>query len=243
MDEYRKKEIIKAFVAIIIIIIALFIAFTVVYKYQVEGDLKIPFKLSKVTVVSTVEGIENENSNEKWNLDIFQNNDIYFSVEKNDDSNEEDIIQSISIENIKIIKNPEIGKIITFMPNSSDGRLFNNKEDTIVNDKLTYKGSNKSDSKTLEIANQGGTAVIRIANSELGKYISNEEEIRHDANLLSKINVNEEQIGFSVMFDFVIHLTDESYVTKISLDLPCEKLTEQGTSSQEIKDSFIFKKI
>ena len=130
------------------------------------------------------------------------------------------------------------------MPNSSDGRLFNNSEETIVKDKLTFRGSNKSDSKTLEIANQGGTAVVRISNTEIGKYISNEdEEIRHDATLLSKVNVNENQLNFSVSFDFVIHLTDKSYVTKVILDLPSDKLVEQGTSSQEIIDEFVFKRV
>ena len=244
MGEYRKREIIKAFAAILVIVVAIFFGVTVVYKYQIEGDTKIPFKLSKITVVSNVEGIENAGSAEKWNLSVFQNNDVYFSIEKNEESNREDIIQSVSIENIKVTKDPEVGKIVTYMPNSSDGRLFNNSDETIVNDKLTFRGSNKSDSKTLEIANQGGTAVVRFANGELGKYISNDdEEIRHDASMLSKVNISEEQIKFSISFDVVIHLTDKQYSTKVSLDLPCNGLTQQGTSSLELKDNFIFKRV
>ena len=245
MDELRKKEIIKAFIAIIIIVAAVFTAFIIMYKYQIEGESKIPFKLSKVTVVSTVEGIENEGTEDKWNLNIFQNNDVYFSIEKNEDAKDEDIIQSVSIKNIKVTKKPEVGNIVTYMPNSSDGRLFNNSKDTIVKDKgLTYKGSTKSDSKTLEIGNQGGTAVIRFSNTELGTYISNEdEEVRHDANLLSKINLNEDKVKFQVTFDVVINLTNNSYSSKITLDLPADKLEEQGTSSMEITDGLILKRV
>ena len=244
MDNYRKKEIIKAFVAIVIIVIAIFVAFTVVYKYQIEGDKRIPFKLSKLTIVSTVEGIENEGSEEKWNLNIFQNNDIYFSIEKNEDANNEDIIQSVTIENIKINNQPQVGKIVAYMPNSSDGRLFNNAEDTIVDKKLTYRGSNKSDSKTLEIGNQGGTAVIRFSNTGLGKYVSNDdEEIRHDASLLQKLNLNEQQLKCEVSFDFIIKLTDNAYSSKITLNLPCDNLVQQGTSSLELTDNFVFKRI
>lgn len=243
MGDYRKKEIIKAGIAIIVIIVAIFIVFTLGYKYKVEGERKMPFKLSKVTVVSTVEGEENKGSEEKWNLNVFQNNDVYFSIEKNEESDKEDIIQTVVIQNIRVAKSPKAGKLVTFMPNSSEGRLFNNSEETKVEEKLTYRGSNKSDSKTLEIANQGGTGVVRFSIADLGKYISNEdEEIRHDFSLIEKIGVNREQIDFELVFDLVINLKEESYVTTIKLDLPCENIEEKGTSSIELNDNFVFRK-
>ena len=242
MGEFRKNEIIKAFIAIFIIIVAIFITITVVYKYQVEGEANVPFKLSKITVVSTVEGIENEGTEEKWNLNVFQNNDIYFSIEKSEENTDE-IIQSITIENIKVTKNPAKGKIVAYMPNSSDGRLFNNAEDTLVDKSLTYKGASRSDSKKLEIGNQGGTAVIRIANNELGTYVSNDdEEIRHDATLLEKVGVSETDVNCEVSFDVTIKLKDKSYSTKVTLELPCKGLYANGTSSEEITDGFIFKR-
>lgn len=243
MDDYRKKEIIKAGIAMLIIIIAIFVVFTIGYKYQVEGERKAPFILSKVTVVSTVEGEENEGSEEKWNLNIYQNNDIYFSIEKNEESDKEDIIQTVTIQNIIVTRQPKAGKIMTFMPNSSEGRLFNNSEETKVVDKLTYRGSNRTDSKTLEIGNQGGTAVVRFSVGDLGKYVSNEdEEIRHDFSLFDKIGVTREQVDFTISFDVVINLKEESYVTTVKLELPCDNIEEKGTSSMEITDGFIVKK-
>ena len=80
------------------------------------------------------------------------------------------------------LKNLQVGCLFEIPSafDSSDGRLFNNSEETIVNGKLTYRGSNKSDSKTLEIGNQGGTAVIRFSNSELGKYdLSQEQQVEY----------------------------------------------------------------
>ena len=205
-----------------------------------------PFTLSKITIVSTAEGVENEGAQEKWNLSVFQNNDIYFSIEKNDNNKEDEIIESVSIENIQVLENPKVGQIKTYMPNSSDGRLFSYSDEYIVQEnKLTFKGASKSNSKTLEIGNQGGTAVIRLANTNIGTYVSNEdEEIKHDGSLLQKLNVQNEDVSFKVSFDVVINLKNKSYVSNVVLDLPCEgDLIEQGTCSKEITDKFVFKRV
>ena len=45
-------------------------------------------------------------------------------------------IESISIENIRIVKAPKIGEVITYMPNSSEGRLYDYSEDYIVDERL-----------------------------------------------------------------------------------------------------------
>ena len=246
MGENRKKEIIKAFIAITCIILVIIVVALINFKYNVEGETNMPFTLSKITIVSTAEGIENEGTEEKWNLSIFQNNDVYFSIEKNENNKEDEIIQSISIENIQVTKAPNIGKIKTYMPNSSEGRTFAMKDEYVVPEgKLTFKGASKSNSKTLEIGNQGGTAVVRFANTGLGKYISDEdEEIVHNGSLISKTEAKDEDLEFTVTFDFIINLRDKSYVSKISLTMPCsENLIEEGTSSKEIKEKFVFKRL
>ena len=42
-----------------------------------------PFKLSKITVISTAEGEEKtgEEQTNKWDLTVNQNNDIYFRIQ------------------------------------------------------------------------------------------------------------------------------------------------------------------
>ena len=180
------------------------------------------------------------------NWSIFQNNDIYFSIEKNENNKEEAIIDSISIENIQVIENPKIGQVKTYMPNSSDGRLFSYSDEYIVKENtLTYKGAGKSNAKTLEIGNQGGTAILRIANTEIGQYISNEDaEIKHDGSLLTKLGLQNEDVSFKISFDVVINLKNKSYISNVILDLPCENnIIEQGTCSKEITDKFVFKRV
>lgn len=246
MEESRKKEKIKACIAIAVILLAIIITGIISIKYYVEGETDMPFTLSKITIVSTAEGVQNEGAQEKWNLSIFQNNDIYFSIEKNENNKEEAIIDSISIENIQVIENPKIGQVKTYMPNISDGRLFSYSDEYIVKENsLTYKGAGKSNAKTLEIGNQGGTAVIRVANTGIGQYISNEDaEIKHDGSLLTKLELQNEDVSFKISFDVVINLKNKSYISNVTLDLPCENnLIEQGTCSKEITDKFVFKRV
>jgi len=246
MDE-RKKEKIKAcgafaVVTLIILIIGIFICI-----YQIEGETNMPFVLSSIYVVSTAEGAENKNSEEKWNLNIYQNNDIYINIQKNEEYEKQETIQSVQIDNIQIIKNPVKGKINTYMPNSSEGRLFTfSEESKLEKNSLTYKGGSKTDTTKLEIGNQGGTIVIRFSNDALGSYISNEdEEIKHDGTMLGKINVSNEDIKFTILFDLIIRVNNISYKTTVELELPTGNILENGTESLEITDTqkYIFKRI
>ena len=52
-----------------------------VLRYQVEGESNMPFKLTKISIVESVEGIETESAEEKWNINVNQNNDIYIYIE------------------------------------------------------------------------------------------------------------------------------------------------------------------
>ena len=244
MGETRKKEKIKACIAIAVIVLAIILTGIISMKYQVEGETNMPYTLSKIMIVSTAEGVHQEGAQEKWNLSVFQNNDIYFSIEKGK-NNKEELLESISIENIKITKQPTLGEIKTYMPNSSEGRLFTYSEETILPEqKITYRGANKSNSKTLEIGNQGGTAVLRFSNTGIGNYISNEEEeMKHDGSLIKKTGAQIQELQFEVNFDFIIQLKHKSYVSNISLTLPCgENLLEEGTCSEEIANEFVFKR-
>ena len=246
MKNYNIKDKIKACVTILIIVLAIVLTGIITIKYQVEGEKNMPFTLSKITIMSTAEGIEREGSTEKWNLALYQNNDIYFSIEKNEGS-QEAIIESVIIENIEIVKLPSIGTVKTYMPNSSDGRLFSYSEEYILEEnKLTFAGATKSNSKTLEIGNQGGTAVIRFSNIDIGEYISDEdEEVIHNGTILKKVTENIEDIEFEVKFDLVINLGDKKYKSNISLTLPCANLLEEGISRKEIsgEENFVFKRV
>jgi len=246
MIESRKEKI-KASIAFIVIALIVLIAGTIILKYSVEGEKNMPFKLSKIYLISTAEGVENKEKDEKWNFNIYQNNDIYFTIEKNKDYDVKEKIQSVQISNIKVIKNSNKGKIKVFMPNSTEGRQFSyEKEYILENNSLTYEGGTKTDIRNLNIGNQGGQIVIRFSNTDLGTYISNEdEEIKHDGTLLKKVNVENEDLDFTVSFDLIINIKNKAYKTSMKFDFPTGNIIETGTESIEITDmeEYVFKRI
>ena len=76
-------------------------------KYEVEGDKNMPFNLSKIVIVSTAEGVETKGKS-KWNFNVYQNNDLYFYIDKNNEYlGDSTYIEKVRIENIQITKAPE----------------------------------------------------------------------------------------------------------------------------------------
>ena len=245
MDKEKKTQIIKLCIAISIIIIILIIVMTIMIRYEVEGDKNMPFNLSKIMIVSTAEGIENEGK-EKWNFNICQNNDLYFYIDKNENYyGSSTYIEKVRIENIQILKEPQVGEVKVYMPNSTEGRLYSYEDIYIIEDKLEYRGAAKSNSQTLEIGNQGGNILIRFSNTNLGKYSSNKDtEIIHDGTLLKKLDLTQEELNFTVSFDFIIEVGKHEYKANIQLDLPYGNILENGTESIEKvdMDKIIFKR-
>ena len=255
MKEEKIKNAIKAGIAITIIATIIIFVITIILQYNEEGEKNMPFELSKITIVSTAEGMEtnknqdSEGAEEKtstWKFDVLQNNDIYFTISKNDSYEKEEVIKNVKIDNIQILKKPNVGTIKTYMPNSLEGKRFKYSDEYLVEGELNYKGASKSDEKNLEIGNQGGNFSFSFCNTKLGTYESNEEtEIKHDASLIEKMGKSEEDLKFKVSFDICIELEKKKYKTTIELDLPCEKLLSQGKSTKVIEDTsqFIFKRV
>lgn len=257
MFKENVSKTIKFWSMIGIIIIAVIIAGSFMFKYSVEGEKKLPYKLSKITIISTAEGIddiENKITETPWNLKILQINDLYISIDKTEYAKQNQELRSVKIENIKITKSPKRGGIKIFMPDSSDGRLFNYTNDSLVQSTLQYKGASKSNPKTLEVGKQGGSVIISFANTELGKFVSAEKdvEIKHDGTIISRINsstseepITGEDIKFSVSFDLIMKIDENEYKGTVILDLPIGDIITNGTGTQEITDlsDVVFKKI
>lgn len=245
METEKKKQMIKLSIAIFVLIIIFIIVGMIMIKYEVEGDKNMPFNLSKIVVVSTAEGVEAEGK-KKWNFNIYQNNDIYFYIDKNNNyTGNNTYIEKMRIENIQIISSPQVGEIKAYMPNSTKGRIFSYDDKYIIEEKLEYKGATESNTKTLEIGNQGGSALIRFSNVSLGQYSSNKDkQIVHDGTLLKKLDLKQEDITFKISFDFIIEVKNHEYKANIKLDLPYGDILENGTESFEKIDmsDIIFKR-
>lgn len=246
MITQQKKQTIKFIVAIAILIVILISVAILMIKYEVEGEVNMPFRLSKIVVVGTAEGVETEENDAKWNFSIYQNNDVYFYIDKAEKAQEDLLIKNVKISNIEITKMPQKGTIKTYMPNSNAGRLYSYEEQFLVSEKLEYKGAAQSSSTNLEIGSKGGTALIRFSNSNIDQYTSNkDEEIIHNGTLLQKVNTNKEEIAFSVAFDFTIETTKNKYQTRMTLDMPTGNIGEEENCYLEKTNmsDIIFKRV
>ena len=230
---------------IVIVAIILFVLVIIVLQYNIEGETNMPFVLNKIAIISSVEGTDKEAGSNRWAFDISQNNDINLYIEKNKNYDKQEAIKSILIDNIEIQRNSEKGKINFYRPNTTEsGVYFKNVEENLVQT-IEYKGAMKTDLKKLEISNQGGLIMFRVANDKVAEYFSNEDEINHNE-LLKKANITVEDLKSKVSMDITIKIeSGKEYKANIVLDLPVEGVIENGTSSQEITDTsnIIFKRI
>lgn len=237
----------KSFHIVMIIVILSVILFTVgilVLRYNVEGETNMPFELTKITVISSSGGVSKEALDTRWKFDLYQSNDIYLYIDKNNNYSDSDAISSILINNINVEgENKE--KIKIYKPDiEEEKQIFNYKEDNIV-EQIEYTGSMESNLKSLEISNQGGVMAFRCSYDNLAEYSSNDEVIDHQQ-LLLKAGITNQQLSAKLSFDFIIKTeSGKEYSTNISLDIPIDNVVEQGTTSKEITDldQFIFKRI
>ena len=245
MEQGIRKKIFHICMFISIIAIIFFIVGIIILKYHVEGEKDMPFEITNIKIISSVEGIDQENKQEKWNISINQNNDIYIYIEKNQNYKKTEVIENIILDNFVITRKNEIGTNKIYMPSNNVTRIFENTE-SFSTQSIKFDGDIEQNIKELKISNQGGLLVFRIANDNVGTYVSNEdEEIKHNE-LLQKINIKESDFEEEVSFDITINLSSEkSYKAKIKLNITPSDFSKDGSSYQEINDlsNIVFKRI
>ena len=257
MRKLKKKlrKIVKTktfhFTIIGLIILALIIFAAIkMKKYDIEGETKMPFEISKISIISSVDGNTVEKAEGKaqniWDLQVSQNNDFYIYIEKNNEfrGRQEEIIKSIEIKNIQIEKAETKGENKIYKPDEvSEKEMFKNVVENEV-ENITYKGATESNVKKLEMNNQGDLIYFRYTNKDIAEYSSNDEELNY-SQLLKLTGIKEEQLKATVKFDLIINLVSrESFKTTITAALPVQNVVEEGTSSNEIinVNELIFKR-
>ena len=230
-------------VIILIVIMLLFVLGIIVLKYNVEGETNMPFELTKISVISSSEGIDVNTTETRWAFDVYQSNDIYLYIDKNNNYKKTEAIEKIIIDNVKI-EGTKKDNIKLYKPDlESEKQIFKNVDENIV-ENLEYKGSMESSLKHMIVSNQGGIIAFRCSNNNLARYTSNDEEINH-FELLKKAGVKQEDLDIKLTFDLTIKLTQSNqYKSTITLNLPIGDIIEEGTTSKEITDmkDFIFKR-
>lgn len=239
------KKIFHVIMIIVIIFAILCTAGILILRYQVEGELNMPFKISKISIIESVEGNAIEGATEKWNLNVNQNNDIYIYIEKNSNYGKTEIIEQVQISNITINKQNEKGNLKLYKTVTDEKRMFINVSENEITD-ITYIGELESNLKEQKISNQGGIVAFRYGINNISQYISETDEQIDHSKLLKLTNITKEDLQTNLSFDLIIKLmSGKKYQTKINLDLPVEEIIEKGTIGKEITEleNIIFKRI
>lgn len=245
MFRYLNKKIFHIIMITGMIFVILCVAGILILRYQVEGESNMPFKITKISIVESVEGNAIQGATEKWNLNVNQNNDIYVYIEKNSSYGKTEIIEEVEINNIIIDKQKEKGELKLYKPVVDEKRMFINATENEIT-QITYKGELESNIKEQKISNQGGIIAFRYGINNLSQYISeNAEQIDH-SQLLKLTNITKEDLQTKLFFNIIIKLTSgKKYQATINLDLPTDEIIEKGTIGKEITelDGIIFKRI
>ena len=75
-----KKNLVKKCLFITGIVISLVIVVLIMKKYEIEGEKRLPFSISKIFLVSTVDGKVVDDPSNIWNIGVTQVNDIYICI-------------------------------------------------------------------------------------------------------------------------------------------------------------------
>ena len=240
-----KQKIFHSVIISVIIIAILCVGGMFILRYQVEGESNMPFKISKISIIESVEGTESQGEGEKWNFNVDENNDIYIYIEKNSSYGKTEIIDSVEIKNININKEKTLGELKLYKPVIDEKRMFINSQENEINE-ITYTGELESNIKEEKISNQGGIVAFRYAINNLSAYVSeNDEQIDH-SQLLKLTNISPEDLKTKLTFDIFINLKGgRKYQAPISIDVPQGDIVEKGTIGEDITDlkGIIFKRI
>ena len=243
MDYKTRKKVIKIVVTIAIVISILFVVMMWLLTYHEEGETNIPFKISKIVLISSTDGEKAEGLQTQWAMNVNQNNDIYLYIDKNKNYGKTELIENVKISNFNILKETENGQIKIYKTTTEESKMFSNTQELEINE-LTYAGDLESNIKQSKISNQGGLIVFRCANNNISQYISTSAtEVKYNE-LLKLTNVKQEDLNFSISFDIEIKVVDKkTYRATVNLELPVKDVIENGTTNIEITnlEDIVFK--
>ena len=77
----KKKNLFKRCIFITCFAIVILFAVLTMLRYEVEGEKTLPYKLSKILIISTVEGNKIDDGQNLWNISLNQANDFYIYLD------------------------------------------------------------------------------------------------------------------------------------------------------------------
>ena len=245
MRDFFKARL-SAFIAFGVVLIALIFTVAIMVQYEIEGEKNMPFEVEKILVVSGADASEKETNkdNMKWNIDINQFNDIYVLFKKNNDYNKGERISEVRVENLVVKNAPKKGEIKMYKPSEDENKKFEYNENSAVDGKLVFQGDDETKNSNLKISREGGTIKVRIANTKVGEYVSNEaEEIKYDGTLIAKTDSTVDDLKADIKFDIVLVTDKITYRATIETEIPVGNIVESGVSQKNIEiKNIVFKR-
>lgn len=246
-EEKQKSKKIYISIALVVIVIILAVVGSKLLQYSEEGEQNLPFKIEKMTIISSADGKGIEGTENRWDFEIIQNNDVYFEINEIKNETRTDSFKKITLQNFNIIENPQIGEIKFYHPVKDKDLIYVYKDENLANEKIEYTVSGNNNVKKQEITKEEAIVSFSSCNSNLGTYTSNEDtEIKYDGTLLEKIGKAEEELKYKISFDMIIEMeSNKKYKASFNLDLPLEKLISEGTIKKEITElnNVVFKRV
>ena len=224
---------------------ALIVVLFTMYKYNVEGEAVPPFIIEKMVVVSTAKTEDLKMQDETYTAEVVQNNDIKIAINKNPEYKKEAVIDKITINNIQILENSQVGNVEMYRP-SKGIKNYEYIDEYKIADTLEYEGSQETYLKNdvLQIANQGGVIELSIILNNLGEITYGENELlKVDGTLLKQLGI--EELSYKISFDLIVELTNGIKLkTKINLSLPVGDILTNGIETfEETNLKTVFKRI
>lgn len=244
MESEKKKKVIKKYLFIAFLLIAISVSILLMVKYNVEGEKNLPIELNEIVIRSTIYAQSN-NAENILESSVEQDNDIFITFENNDKVDSK--VDSIRIENMKIEKKNELGTIKVLKPTSNEKlNYFQNSSEDYSGKALEYFANTFDNLERQEFAQDNGTIAFRISNQNLGTYVLTEDGVRYNENLLEQLGTSSEEIKLDVTFDVVLVVSDsEKYKGTVKIELPADSFGENGIVTKSITDfgDVVFKRV
>ena len=131
-----------------------------------------------------------------------------------------------------------------YKPSEDENKKFEYNENSAVDGKLVFTGDDETKNSSLKISRDGGTIKVRIANTKVGEFVSNEgEEIQYDGTLIAKASSTIEDLKADIKFDIVLVTDKLTYRATIETEIPVGDIVESGVSQKNIEvKNIVFKR-
>ena len=204
-----------------------------------------PYILKEMLIISKANVNNKPTDDYKWNINIYQNTDIYLEIARNTEHKSNEVLKSVKIEDIQITSNEKYTPQ-AYIPAGEGTEMFNYTDESKITNQIEYTIENTQNIKERKLTTEGGILALSICIPEIGTYQGNDDKITYDGTLLNKIGITKEQINTNLKFNLIIETeSNKTYKAEIDLNIPQEDITQTGINKVENIDltDIVFKRI